>query len=138
MQSLISLVASLQRSELETGIISAAYAATQQTRWTTSTRIARTTMVFYRFLFVLFGLAVGWLLWQKNRRERDARQLAETLKRFQLEYGAAAVLIHAKLQILLTRGNLNLFHDAQELIRSAYEKSQALQTLVKERLPAQE
>jgi hypothetical protein len=95
------------------------------------------TMVFYRFMFVLFGLALGWLLWQKNRRERDARHLTETLRRFQHEYGAAAVLIHAKLQILLTKENLNLSRDAEELIRSAYERSQTLQALLKEQLPAE-
>ena len=95
------------------------------------------TMVFYRFIFVLFGLTLGWLLWQKNRRERDARHLTETLKRFQREYGAAAVLIHAKLQVLLTRRNLNLSHDAEQLIRSAYEQSQALQALLKEKLPTE-
>jgi hypothetical protein len=25
-------------------------------------------MLFYRTLFILFGLALGWLLWQKNKR----------------------------------------------------------------------
>jgi len=38
-------------------------------------------MLFYRVVFLLFGLVLGWLLWQKNKRERDFRRLAEALKR---------------------------------------------------------
>lgn len=38
-------------------------------------------MLFYRAVFLLFGLVLGWLLWQKNKRERDFRRLAEALKR---------------------------------------------------------
>jgi hypothetical protein len=30
-------------------------------------------MLLYRTLFVLLGLVLGWLLWQKNKRERDFR-----------------------------------------------------------------
>jgi hypothetical protein len=65
-------------------------------------------MLFYRTLFIFFGLALGWLLWQKNRRERDFRDLSEILKRFRQEYGAPAILMHAKLQVLLTRKDLHL------------------------------
>ena len=32
-------------------------------------------MLLYRTLFVLMGLVLGWLLWQKNKRERDFRDL---------------------------------------------------------------
>ena len=74
----------------------------------------------------------------KNKQERHARYLADTLNMFRRDYGGAAVLIHAKLQILLTHGNLNLSNDAEQLIRSAYEMSQALQNLIKEKLPAPE
>ena len=43
-------------------------------------------MLFYRTLFIFFGLALGWLLWQKNKREREFRDLSEILKRFRQEY----------------------------------------------------
>ena len=33
-------------------------------------------MLSYRTLFILFGLALGWLLWQKNKREREFRDLS--------------------------------------------------------------
>ena len=60
------------------------------------------SMLFYRTLFILFGLALGWLLWQKNKREREFRDLSETLRRFRQEYEAPALLMHTKLQTLLT------------------------------------
>ena len=44
-------------------------------------------MLFYRVLFILFGLALGWLLWQKNKRAREFRDLSEILRQFRQEYG---------------------------------------------------
>jgi hypothetical protein len=32
-------------------------------------------MVAYRIFFIAFGLALGWLLWRKNKVERDFRSL---------------------------------------------------------------
>src|SRR6266849_7012375 len=87
-------------------------------------------MLFYRALFILIGLALGWLLWQKNKREREFRDLAEMLKRFRPECGGLALLMHVKLQVLLTREDLNLSNEAEGLIRFVYQKSQELQTLV--------
>ena len=92
-------------------------------------------MLFYRMLFVVFGLALGWLIWTKNKRERDFRMLAETLKRFHQDYGRNALLMHTKLQVLLTREDLHLSREAEELVGFVYQESQKLQTLVKERLP---
>jgi hypothetical protein len=63
--------------------------------------VGRPTMLLYRALFLVFGLILGWLLWQKNKRERDFRHLRETLKRFHEEYGRNAVLMHTKLQVIL-------------------------------------
>ena len=92
-------------------------------------------MLFYRAVFLLFGLVLGWLLWQKNKRERDFRRLAEALKRFHQEYGRDALLMHAKLQVLLTRPELHLSPEAEELVRFVYQRSLEIQTLVKEKLP---
>jgi hypothetical protein len=97
--------------------------------------IQRPIMLLYRILFVFFGLALGWLLWQKNKRERDVRDLAETVKRFQQEYGKHALLLHANLQVLLTREDLNLSRETGELIGFVYQSSQELQKLAKEKLP---
>jgi hypothetical protein len=92
-------------------------------------------MLFYRSMFVFFGLALGWLLWQKNKRERDFRHLTRTLERFHRECGTNVLLLHTKLQVLLTRNDLRLPHEAEELVQFAYQRSQALQTLLKEKLP---
>ena len=87
-------------------------------------------MLFYRTLFVFFGLALGWLLWQKNKHEREFRDLSEILERFRQEHGGPAVLMHAKLQILLTREDLHLSDEAAELVQFVYQQSQKLESLV--------
>jgi hypothetical protein len=94
-------------------------------------------MLLYRILFVLLGLVFGWLLWQKNKRERDFRDLDEMLHRFRQECGGTAFVMHTKLQVLLTRQDLHLSNEAEGLIRSIYERSQDLQTLVNSKLPAE-
>jgi len=94
-------------------------------------------MIFYRVLFLLFGLGLGWLLWLKNKRERDFRQVTETLGRFHRELCAPALLMHTRLQVLLTREDFHLSREAEEAVRFAYERSQEIQTLTKEKLPPQ-
>lgn len=94
-------------------------------------------MILYRVLFVLFGLALGWLLWQKNKRERDFRQLADTLASFQRDLSAPALLMHAELQVLLMKEESQLSPEAAKAVRFAYEKSQEIHALVKETIPSQ-
>ena len=94
-------------------------------------------MIFYRVLFIFFGVALGWLLWQKNKRERDFRHLAETVEKFHRDLCAPALLMHTKLQVLLTRRDFHLSREAEEAVRFAYERSQEIQTLAKEKLPPQ-
>jgi hypothetical protein len=94
------------------------------------------SMMIYRSVFILLGLALGWLLWQKNKREREFRDLSEILKRFRQEYEGPALLMHTKLQTLLTRKDLHLLAEAEELVRFVYQKSQDLQALVRDELPS--
>ncbi len=94
------------------------------------------TMLLYRVLFILFGLAVGWLLWQRNKREREFRDLSEKLRQFRREYGGPAILMHTKLQLLLTRADLHLSAEAEEIVQFVYQRSQDLQSLVRNKLPA--
>jgi hypothetical protein len=82
-------------------------------------------------MFILFGLAVGWLLWKKSQREREFRHLAELLKRLRQEVGAPAVLMHANLQLLLTRDDLRPSGEAEKIVRLVYEQSQHIQSAVK-------
>src|SRR5271166_984780 len=46
-------------------------------------------MLLYRAVFIAFGLALGWLLWKRNRREREYRQMAEMLREIQQQCGFA-------------------------------------------------
>jgi hypothetical protein len=91
-------------------------------------------MVAYRVFFIIFGLALGWLLWRKNRVERHFRSLAETVERFQTGIRQPAYLIHAKLQLVLMREDLQLPAEAEEMVRYAYEKSREIGDLAQEKL----
>ncbi len=93
-------------------------------------------MISYRVLFLLLGLALGWLLWQKNRRERDFRHLVEAFERFHRDLGAPALLMHTRLQVLLTRQDFQLSGEVEEAVRFVYEKSQEIQALTRAKLPA--
>ena len=94
------------------------------------------SMMIYRTVFIMFGLVLGWLLWQNNKREREFRDLSAILRRFRQEYEGPALLMHSKLQILLTRKDLQISPEAEELVRFVYQKSQDLQALVRNKLPS--
>ena len=96
----------------------------------------RPEMLFYRGLFLTFGVTASLLLWQKNRRERDFRCLADLIKRFQRDLVSPVVLIHATLQVLLTQEDFHLSPEAESVVRLIYEKSQQIQSLAKELPPA--
>ena len=89
-------------------------------------------MMIYRFLFVLLGFVIGWLLWRNSRRERQFRSLEDQIRQFCHAYEAQAVVLHTNLQLLLTK-NLHLSSEDEALLRSTYEKSRELQASVKKR-----
>lgn len=93
-------------------------------------------MVFYRVLFVVLGAALGWLLWQNNRRERDFRSLKETVERFQRTVAGPALLMHAELQhLLMKKQDFQLSPQAETAIQSVLNKSTEVQTIAREILP---
>lgn len=92
-------------------------------------------MLLYRAAFLVLGLALGWLLWQRNRRERKFRQLAEAVRRLQQECGTQALLLRSTLQTLLTRDDLHLSDGASQLVQEAYQRSQELKRIAELKLP---
>ncbi len=92
-------------------------------------------MLLYRAVFIVLGLALGWVLWQRNRREREYRQIAETLRRIQQEYGTQALLLRSTLQNLLIRDDVHLSDAASKLVQEAYQKTQELQKLAELKPP---
>lgn len=104
----------------------------QQGFWTELLR-PRLEMAAYRGSFIAFGLALGWLLWRKNKVERDFRSLLETVEQFRHGISAPAILIHSKLQLLLTRGDLHLSPEAEEMIRFAYQRSREIGALAEQK-----
>jgi hypothetical protein len=92
-------------------------------------------MLWYRAVFIVFGLALGWVLWQRNRRERAYRQMAETLRKMQNELAKQALLLRATLQNLLIRDDLHLSDAASQLMQEAYQRTQELQEIAEQKLP---
>lgn len=92
-------------------------------------------MLFYRAVFIVLGLALGWVLWQRNRRERAYRQIAHTLHDVQEEYGKQALLLRSTLQSLLVRHDVHLSEEASHLVQDAYQKTQELQRIAETKLP---
>lgn len=88
--------------------------------------------LFYRLLFLSFGLVMGWLLWMRNKRERDFRQIAETLRGFQRDIANPASVVNAQLEVLLTRKDLQLNQATEEIVRSIYERSRQIVSLTKQ------
>jgi len=89
-------------------------------------------MLVYRGGFVLFGLLLGWLLWRNSKRERDFRELSESLARLRQQLAKDAFLMQTKLQVLLTRDDLRLPPEAQDLIRVVYQSSQELEASLRD------
>jgi len=89
------------------------------------------SMVFYRLLFVVAGFILGWLLWQRNKTARDFGRLQESLDQLRHECEKRSLLLHASLQMLLTRTDFHLPAEAEQLVRRAYESSQEIQALVR-------
>jgi len=93
-------------------------------------------MFFYRLLFLLFGLALGWLLWQKNGSERDFRTLRAVVERFQHTVAGPVVLMHAELQLLLMKKEeFRLSPQTEATVQSLFAKSKEVQTIVRDLLP---
>jgi len=90
-------------------------------------------MLLYRAVFVVFGLVLGWLLWQNNRREREVRRVAEMLHKLQQECGTQGLLLRSSLQTLLMRDDLRLTDDASRLLEEAYARSQEFQRIAEQK-----
>ncbi len=88
---------------------------------------------FYRLMFVAFGLLIAWSLWQKSKREREFRRLAEILERLHREVADPAFLIYAKCEVLLSREDFHLPSEASDVVRFIYEKAQHIVSMAKER-----
>lgn len=86
-------------------------------------------MLFYRILFLAFGVALGFLLWKTNVRERESRHLAEALEKLRRDIAAPALIIHSQSQLLLTREHPALPAEAESAVRTIYEQSKRLHSL---------
>ncbi|HVS88321.1 MAG TPA: hypothetical protein VHF01_08865 [Candidatus Acidoferrum sp.] len=90
--------------------------------------------LFYRLFFIGFGLALGWSLWTRSRREREFRRLTDIYERFHREVADPAFLIHAKCEELLWLNDSELPAKAREFVRFIYDKVRSIESLAKERL----
>lgn len=88
------------------------------------------SMALYRALFIILGTGLGFLLWQKNRRERDYRRLLRVLDELRSGLAAPSMLIHTNLQLLLTRHGEAVPDNVVGILRSCYEQSVFLQRVL--------
>lgn len=61
--------------------------------------------IVFRSFFVIFGLAIGWLMWRNAQRERQFRALEDRHNRYQAIITPAVTILYAKTQILLSQSN---------------------------------
>jgi hypothetical protein len=94
---------------------------------------AHPIMMLYRSVFILLGLGLGYLLWQRNRNEREVRRLTEAVRRIQQQIETQGLLLRSTLQTLLLRDDLS--SDAQRLLQEAYHRTQEFQRIAEEKLP---
>ena len=90
--------------------------------------------LFYRSFFLGLGLALGWLLWTKSKREREFRRLSEIYERLHREVADPAFLIRAKCEELLWLNDSELPAKAKESVQFVYDKVRTIESLAKERL----
>jgi hypothetical protein len=90
-------------------------------------------IMFYRLIFILLGLLLGWLLWRGNRAERESRQLRETLSTVRQQCGTQGLLIGASLQKLLTRSDAGFSEETQRLLQEAYQRSREFQSIAEKK-----
>lgn len=87
-------------------------------------------MAAYRVLFLALGVGIGVLLWLKNRRERDFRELSSSFEALRRNIAAPSMLVHVNLQTLLMQYGASLSDEALTVIRTAYESSTAVQRVL--------
>lgn len=61
--------------------------------------------LIYRAFFLAFGVALGWLLWRNNTREREFRNMQDDLQRLTRQVSTFVTLSYSKLQIILARSD---------------------------------
>lgn len=62
---------------------------------------ARPEMLFYRALFLSFGLSLGWMIWLNNRKEREFRDLKNAFDSLRSEMAPVLVMSYSRLLLLL-------------------------------------
>ena len=85
-------------------------------------------MLLPRFLFLVFGIALGLLLWRSNQREREFRRIVAAIQQFHADIDGPLTLIHAHAQILLTRKDACSVPEIETALRSMYEQAQRVQS----------
>lgn len=78
--------------------------------------------LFYRILFLVFGVAAGWFMWRNNRREREFRALQDKFHRFRSQLSPLVTLTHSQLQVALTRPESSTFpRELTDILQAALE-----------------
>jgi hypothetical protein len=87
-------------------------------------------MLLYRFMFLLLGITLGVLLWQRNRVERDSRRYAALLGDLRRDLAGPSMILHTNLQLMLTRHQAELTPPLRQIVELSYENSKVVQRVL--------
>ena len=87
-------------------------------------------MLLYRVMFLLLGISLGVLLWQRNRVERDSRRWAARFTDLKKNLAGPSIVVHTNLQLLLTRHHVELPNQLLQIVESTYENSKLVQQVL--------
>jgi hypothetical protein len=87
-------------------------------------------MLVYRLMFLLLGITLGVLLWQRNRVERDSRRYAALLGDLRRDLAGPSMIVHTNLQLMLTRHHTELPPPVRQIVELSYENSKVVQQVL--------
>lgn len=87
-------------------------------------------MLLYRLMFLLLGISLGVLLWQRNRVERDSRRYAALYDDLRRNLAGPSIIVHTNLQLLLTTHYAELPRPLLQIVELAYENSKLVQKVL--------
>ncbi len=89
-------------------------------------------MTFYRILYLVFGTGLGWMLWQRNGRERAFRDRLEQFCDLIDLFDGHATVIYTNAQMLLMRSAEPPAEDAVKCVTELHEHVHKIRVMTNE------
>lgn len=86
-------------------------------------------MAFYRILYLIFGVVLGWVFWRSSQKELRFRCLLERFASLTKDFDRHAVIVYANAQMLIMRESAQLSQDAALNVKLIYSEAQKIHAL---------